>query len=88
MLPKWAFGYLQSKERYKTQAELIEVVRQYRERGLPLDCIVLDWQSWIGELWGQKSLDPERFPDPDAMMDELHEHHARRIRELVGCPYH
>jgi alpha-D-xyloside xylohydrolase len=62
MLPKWAFGYLQSKERYKTQAELIEIVRQYRERGLPLDCIVLDWQSWTGELWGQKSLDPEDFP--------------------------
>src|SRR3954469_813573 len=77
MLPKWAFGYLQSKERYKAQDELIEIVRQYRERGLPLDCIVLDWQSWTGELWGQKSLDPERFPDPDAMMDELHELHAR-----------
>ena len=77
MLPKWAFGYLQSKERYKTQAELIEIVRQYRERGLPLDCIVLDWQSWTGELWGQKSLDPERFPDPDALMDELHDLHAR-----------
>jgi alpha-D-xyloside xylohydrolase len=77
MLPKWAFGYLQSKERYKTQAELIEIVRQYRERGLPLDGIVLDWQSWIGELWGQKSLDPERFPDPDALLDQLHDLHAR-----------
>jgi len=77
MLPKWAFGYVQSKERYKTQAELIEIVRQYRERGLPLDCIVLDWQSWTGELWGQKSLDSERFPDPDALLDELHELHAR-----------
>lgn len=77
MLPKWAFGYLQSKERYKTQAELIEVVQQYRERGLPLDCIVLDWQSWTGELWGQKSLDPERFPDPDALLGELHDLNAR-----------
>ena len=77
MLPRWAFGYLQSKERYKTQAELIEIVRQYRERGLPLDCIVLDWQSWTGELWGQKSLDPERFPDPDALLEELHDLHVR-----------
>jgi alpha-D-xyloside xylohydrolase len=77
MLPRWAFGYVQSKERYKTQAELIKIVRQYRERGLPLDCIVLDWQSWTGELWGQKSLDPERFPDPDALVDELHDLHAR-----------
>jgi alpha-D-xyloside xylohydrolase len=77
MLPRWAFGYLQSKERYKTQDKLIEIVRQYRERGLPLDCIVLDWQSWTGELWGQKSLDPERFPDPDALLDELHDLNAR-----------
>ncbi len=52
MLPKWAFGYFQSKERYKTQRELIEVVEEYRRREVPLDCIVLDWQSWKGELWG------------------------------------
>ncbi|WP_270881627.1 TIM-barrel domain-containing protein [Paenibacillus aestuarii] len=55
MLPKWSFGYVQSKERYTSQEELIAVVREYRERGLPLDCIVLDWKSWKGELWGQKS---------------------------------
>ena len=77
MFPKWIFGYAQSKERYKSQAELIEVVQEYRRRGLPLDCIVLDWLSWTGDLWGQKSLDPERFPDPDQMMRDLHELHAR-----------
>lgn len=77
MLPKWAFGYLQSKERYKSQAELIEVVQEYRRRGLPLDGIVLDWMSWTGDLWGQKTLDPERFPDPKQMMDDLHALHAR-----------
>ncbi len=76
MFPKWTFGYLQSKERYKSQAELIEVVQEYRRRGLPLDCIVLDWMSWTGDLWGQKSLDPERFPDPDRMMRDLHDLHA------------
>jgi alpha-D-xyloside xylohydrolase len=77
MLPRWAFGYAQSKERYKTQAELLEVVREYRERGIPLDLIILDWRSWVGELWGQKSLDPERFPDPDTMTEELHALGAR-----------
>jgi alpha-D-xyloside xylohydrolase len=77
MLPKWAFGYVQSKERYVSQAELIEVVREYRARGLPLDCIVQDWKTWIGEFWGQKSLDPERFPDPQQMMNDLHALHAR-----------
>lgn len=72
LLPRWAFGYLQSKERYTSQTELINVVKEYRERGLPLDCIVQDWKSWPQDLWGQKSLDPERFPDPNGMMAELH----------------
>ena len=64
MLPKWAFGYVQSKERYVSQAELIEIVAEYRRRQLPLDCIVLDWRSWVGDLWGQKTLDPGASPTP------------------------
>ncbi len=76
LLPKWAYGYLQSKERYASQAELLEIVREYRARQLPLDGIVLDWKSWTGDLWGQKSLDPDRFPNPDQMMDDLHALHA------------
>jgi len=77
MLPKWMFGYLQSKEAYQSQAELIEVVKEYRNRRLPLDGIVQDWRSWTGGLWGQKTLDPERYPDPDGMMAEIHKLHAR-----------
>ncbi|WP_281426329.1 TIM-barrel domain-containing protein [Paenibacillus agaridevorans] len=77
MLPKWAFGYVQSKERYKSQEELIDIVEEYRRRRIPLDLIVLDWRSWTGELWGQKSFDPERFPDPAAMMDRIHELKAK-----------
>jgi alpha-D-xyloside xylohydrolase len=77
MLPKWMFGYLQSKEAYQTQAELIEVVKEYRTRHLPLDGIVQDWRSWTGDLWGQKTLDPERFPDPEGMIAELHKLHTR-----------
>jgi alpha-D-xyloside xylohydrolase len=42
----------------------------------PLDCIVLDWRSWPNELWGQKTLDPERFPDPTSMVAELHQRNA------------
>jgi alpha-D-xyloside xylohydrolase len=77
MFPKWAFGYVQSKERYTSQEELLQVVQEYRARDLPLDCIVLDWKSWIGDLWGQKTLDPARFPDPQRMTAELHALHAR-----------
>ncbi|MEK3714352.1 glycoside hydrolase family 31 protein [Paenibacillus sp. FSL R7-0333] len=77
MLPKWSFGYVQSKERYVSQAELLATVQEYRERSLPLDCIVLDWQSWTGNLWGQKTFDPERFPDPSQMMNSLHAMNAK-----------
>jgi len=77
LFSRWAFGYLQSKERYVSQTELIEVVKEYRERGLPLDCIVQDWKSWPQDLWGQKTFDPERFPDPKGMMAELHQMNAR-----------
>ena len=81
MLPQWAFGYLQSKERYSSQEELLAVVREYRRRHIPFDGIVLDWHSWPGDLWGQKSLDPERFPHPQAMVEELH---RLQIRLMVS----
>lgn len=78
MLPKWAFGYIQSKERYVNAREIVEVVREYRRRRIPLDGIVLDWKSWPnGSGWGQKSFDPIRFPEPIAFIDELHAMSAR-----------
>jgi alpha-D-xyloside xylohydrolase len=73
MPPRWAFGFIQSKERYETQDELLDVARRYAELGLPLDGIVQDWQYWPEGQWGQKSFDPQRFPDPKAMCDQVHE---------------
>lgn len=73
MLPKWAFGYIQSQERYETAQEIEAVADEYRDRKIGLDCIVLDWQSWEDNLWGQKTFDKERFPDPSKMMENLHE---------------
>lgn len=68
MLPKWAFGYLQSKERYETAEEIEQTVQKFRDSGFPLDGIILDWQSWEGDLWGQKTFDARRFPDPAGMV--------------------
>lgn len=73
MLPKSTFGYIQSKERYVDQQEILDTAAEYRRRKIPLDMVVLDWKSWTGELWGQKSFDPERFPDPKGMTDRLHD---------------
>lgn len=93
MLPKWAFGYVQSRERYQTSAELVDVARRYRELGIPLDCVVQDWKTWTGDQWGQKTVDPERFPDLGAMRAELE---ALDVHSMVsvwpnmanGCPDH
>ncbi len=70
--PAWAFGYFQSQERYETQDALISIAEKYREKGIGLDCVVLDWCSWKEGHWGQKSLDEKRFPDTCAMTDQLH----------------
>lgn len=73
MLPKWAFGYIQSQERYETQEEILAVAKEYQDRNLGLDAIVLDWCSWEDGMWGQKSFDKKRFPDPADMIRKLHE---------------
>jgi alpha-D-xyloside xylohydrolase len=83
LAPKWAFGYVQSKERYVTADEMISIVEEYRRRNIPLDCIVLDWKSWPnGSGWGQKSFDPARFPNPSAFAAKLHELNAKLMASI------
>lgn len=72
MLPKWCCGYIQSKERYQNQEELLETAKEYRRRKIPLDGIVQDWMYWRDGLWGDKNFDPGRFPDMKSCTDELH----------------
>jgi len=72
IVPKWAMGFWQSRERYKTQDELLNVVTEFRKRKIPLDNIVQDWFYWKENEWGSQEFDPERFPEPDAMIKTLH----------------
>ncbi len=69
--PENALGLWQSKLRYRTQDEVLEVAREYKRRGIPLDVIVIDFFHWIRQ--GDWSFDPEYWPDPQKMMDELKE---------------
>ncbi|MCR4990506.1 MAG: DUF4968 domain-containing protein [Lachnospiraceae bacterium] len=73
ILPKWAYGYMQSQERYETQDEILEVANEYRKKGIGLDTIILDWCSWPDGQWGQKTMEKDRFPDPREMVKRLHE---------------
>jgi alpha-D-xyloside xylohydrolase len=72
IMPKWAYGFWQSRQRYETQDQLLGVLREYRKRELPLDNIVQDWLYWPQDSWGCQCFDPARFPDPKAMVDEVH----------------
>lgn len=92
-LPDWALGYIQSKEHYHSQDELLAVAREYLKREIPLSMIVQDWKYWPDGQWGQKSFDDTRYPDPSALVQELH---AQSIRLMIslwpnsapGCPNH
>jgi len=77
VMPKWAMGYWQSRERYKSQNELIDVVKEYRKRKIPLDNIVLDWSYWPVQSWGSHEFDPKYFPDPEGMVKEVHKLNAK-----------
>ncbi len=72
MLPKWAFGFIQSQERYETEEEILQIAEEYRKREIGVDAIVLDWCSWEDGKWGQKTFDSKRFPHPEAMIEKLH----------------
>lgn len=80
MLPLWTYGFWQSKERYKSQNELIDVVKKYRELGVPLDGIIQDWQYWGNNyLWNATEfLNPE-FYNPKKMVDDVHGLNAHMI---------
>ena len=79
IMPKWAMGYWQSRERYQTSEQLLGVVKEYRNRKIPLDNIVLDWQYWEEDKWGSHNFDSTRFPDPKAMVDKIHNKYNARI---------
>lgn len=72
ILPKWAMGFWQSRERYKTQDEILSTLREFRQRQIPIDNIVLDWHYWDENARGSHEFDKSRFPDPKGMVDSIH----------------
>jgi alpha-D-xyloside xylohydrolase len=70
MLPKAAYGYIQCKQRYASQKEVLDVAQGYRDRHLPADVMVVDWFYYT--KMGQMDMDPKFWPDPAAMNKQLH----------------
>ncbi|WP_443751398.1 glycoside hydrolase family 31 protein [Asticcacaulis solisilvae] len=79
MMARWTWGLWQSKERYRSQAELLAVAAKYRAMNVPFDAVVQDWQYWQPGQWGSHRFDPARYPDPAAMVKALHDQHVHTI---------
>ena len=88
IMPKWAMGYWQSRERYKSEDELVDVVKEYRKRQIPLDNIVLDWSYWPVESWGSHEFNPAFFPDPEGMVKKVHDLNAKIMISVWPKFYH
>ncbi|MCA0364449.1 MAG: glycoside hydrolase family 31 protein [Bacteroidetes bacterium] len=73
MLPKWAFGFWQCRERYTSGKHLVETVKEFRNRNLPMDVIVQDWQYWGKYGWGVPKFDETHYPEPENFIKELHD---------------
>ena len=86
MLPKWAFGYIQSQERYESFDEIIQTVSEFRKRNIGLDCIVQDWCSWPDGMWGQKELDPVHYGCPTENIQKIHDLNAKFMLSIWPNP--
>lgn len=82
VMPRWALGFWQSRERYKTQKEVEHTMAEFRRRGIPCDVIVQDWNYWPDSEWGSHKFETSRYPDPQAMYDSIHSMHGRL---MISC---
>jgi alpha-D-xyloside xylohydrolase len=76
MFPKWAYGFWQCRERYTSGAHLVETVKEFRKRNLPVDVIVQDWQYWGNRGWGVPQFDEKNYANPSGFIKELHDLNA------------
>ena len=81
VLPEWAAGYWHSKNRYASQADLLAAAKEFHDRKIPVDIIVIDWQHWVH--MGDWSFDPKAWPNPQEMVDTIQNDYSMRIMVSV-----
>jgi alpha-D-xyloside xylohydrolase len=79
MMPRWAFGLWQSRQRYKTAQESLDILEAFRSKKIPVDILVQDWFYWKEDQWGSHQFDAKRFPDPDAWIKAVHDRYKARL---------
>ena len=78
MLPLWSFGFMQSRERYKSSAELTNVLDRYRQEGVPIDVMIQDWQYWGDNyLWNAMEFNNPDFSNPERWIKHIHDQNAK-----------
>ena len=77
LLPFWAYGFIQCRERYTSSDEILDNAQEFRARKLPMDLIVQDWQYWGKYGWNAMQWDEDHYPDPAALVRELHDLHVK-----------
>ncbi|MBO4821161.1 MAG: DUF5110 domain-containing protein [Prevotella sp.] len=77
LYPKWVLGFWQSRERYKSSLDIESTLGEFRKRHIPVDNIVQDWNYWPLPDWGSHKFETSRFPNPQAMLDSVHQMHGR-----------
>ena len=85
MMPRYFFGYVQSKERYHSSEEILNTLKRYRELGVPIDLIVQDWNYWP-QGWGYMKMDRKHYPDPAALAKGVHDMNARLMVSIWPNP--
>jgi alpha-D-xyloside xylohydrolase len=88
IMPQWAMGFWQSRERYKTQDEILNTIKEFRSRKIPLDNIVEDWSYWKENQWGSQEFDESRFPDPAGMISALHDQYHTHFMISVWAKFY
>ena len=77
VMPKWALGFWQSRERYTSSEQIETVLKHFRDHHIPVDNIVQDWNYWKLDSWGSHEFEKSRYPNPQAMLDSIHDMHGR-----------
>ena len=85
LMPRYVFGYTQSKERYVSSDDIINTLREYRRRQVPIDMIVQDWNYWP-QGWGYMKMNPKYYPDPKALADSVHAMNAKLMVSIWPNP--
>lgn len=85
LMPRYVFGYIQSKERYVSSDDIINTLREFRNRHIPIDMIVQDWNYWP-QGWGYMKMNEKYYPDPAALADSVHSMNARLMVSIWPNP--